>query len=49
MPNKLTKEKDYKITELQKMAEILNISIYSEGKRKKLKKDLYSEIKEKMN
>ena len=41
-------KKDYKITQLQKIAEMLNISIYSEGKKKKLKSDLYLEIKGKM-
>ena len=48
MPCELGKEKDYKITQLQKIAEMLNISIYSEGKKKKLKSDLYQEIKGKM-
>ena len=38
MPDELKKEKDYKVTELQKMAELLNISIYSEGKEKEVKK-----------
>ena len=48
MPTELGKEKDYKLMDLHKIAETLNISIYSEGKKKKLKKDLYSEIKSKM-
>ena len=50
MPKELGKEKDYKVTELQKIAEILEISIYDgESKKKKLKKILYEEIKQKMN
>ena len=49
MPTELKKEKDYKLVDLQKIAETLNISIYSEGKKKKLKKDLYLQIKEQMN
>lgn len=48
MPTELKKEKDYKLTDLHKIAEILNISIYSEGKKKKLKKELYGEIKDRM-
>ena len=50
MPKVLGKEKDYKVTELHKIADMLEISIFEgEGKKKKLKKILYAEIKEKMN
>ena len=48
MPTNLGKEKDYKLTDLHKIAETLDISIYSEGKKKKLKKELYEEIKARM-
>ena len=45
----LGKEKDYKIVDLQKIAESLGISIFeSDGKKKKLKKIIYEEIKVKM-
>lgn len=49
IPSELGKEKDYKITELQKIAEKLGVSIFEPGsKKKKLKKELYLEIKEKL-
>ena len=49
IPKELKKEKDYKISELQKIACLLNISIIDgEGKKKKLKKVLYEEIKDKI-
>jgi hypothetical protein len=48
MPTELGKEKDYKLTDLHKISETLNISIYSGGKKRKLKKELYEEIKSKM-
>jgi hypothetical protein len=49
IPKELKKEKDYKISELQKIACLLNISIIEgSGKKKKLKKTLYEEIKDKM-
>ncbi len=49
IPKELKKEKDYKISELQKIACLLNISIMDgEGKKKKLKKVLYEEIKDKI-
>jgi hypothetical protein len=44
----LGKEKDYKLVDLHKIAEKLDISIYEgSGKKKKLKSVLYSNIKEK--
>lgn len=50
IPKILGKEKDYKLVDLQKIGENLDISIYEEGgKKKKLKKTLYMEIKSKMN
>lgn len=51
MPKVLGKEKNYKVTELHKIADMLEISIFEgpESKKKKLKTVLYSEIKEKMN
>jgi len=49
IPKELKKEKDYKIIELQKIANLLNISIMEgEGKKKKLKKALYEDIKDKI-
>ena len=50
IPNELMKEKDYKIIVLQKIAEKLGISIFETGsKKKKLKKILYEEIKDKIS
>ncbi len=50
IPTELLKEKDYKVSQLQKMAEKLGITIYETGsKKKKLKKDLYEEIKVKLS
>ena len=50
IPKTLGKEKDYKIIELHKIAENLDISIFNgSSKKKKLKKLLYNEIKYKMN
>ena len=49
LPEVLGKEKDYKISQLQKMAEKLDISIFeSDSKKRKLKKNLYLEISEKI-
>ena len=49
IPKELGKEKDYKIVVLQKIADKLGLSIYESGsKKKKLKKDLYEEIKDKL-
>ena len=48
IPKELKREKDYKISELQKIACLLNISIVDGvGKKKKLKKAIYEEIKDK--
>ncbi len=50
IPSELGKEKDYKVTDLQKIADKLGISIFESGsKKKKLKKELYLEIKEKIS
>lgn len=49
VPKTLLKDKDYKISDLQKIAELLGISIMEgTGKKKKLKKVLYEEIKDKI-
>ena len=44
--NKLGKERDYKIAELVDIAQKIGINILQSNGRKKLKKDLYAEIKQ---